>query len=191
MSIMRVCLGLSLLLVLLSCAKTTTIANYDDTVDFTVYTTFAWQVQPVPTTRKWSAYEALAKQWVREAVEQTLAARGLHKATTSAPDLLLLTAAGVENKQDVYRDWDTYFYGRDTLRSFTVERIQVRNYQEGIISLGMYDPNRGVLVWYGGASREVGSPEDDKDTIRAAVGKLLAGFPPSTSALHGEEASEP
>ena len=190
MSIMRVCLGLSLLLVLLSCAKTTTIANYDDTVDFTVYTTFAWQVQPVPTTRKWSAYEALVKQWVREAVEQTLTARGLHKATTSAPDLLLLTAAGVENKQDVYRDWDTYFYGRDTLRSFTVERIQVRNYQEGIISLGMYDPNRGALVWYGGASREAGRPEDDKDIIRAAVGKLLAGFPPSTSAL-GEEASEP
>ncbi len=75
MPIMRVCLGLSLLLVLLSCAKTTTIADYDDTVDFTVYTTFAWQVRPVPTTREWSAYEALAEQWVREAVEQRLAAK--------------------------------------------------------------------------------------------------------------------
>jgi hypothetical protein len=51
---------------------------------------------------------------------------------------------------------------------------------EGVLSIGMIDPGRQRLIWYGGATTEVGSPKDDKETIKQAVGKILGAFPPPT-----------
>ncbi len=173
----RVFWSLCLLSGLLSCATMTTRSDYDPTVNFTSYTSYAW-LEPSPP-RQLNQYQALAKQWIREAVDETLTAKGLRKTSPDATDLQLIYVASVTKKQDVFRDAETYYYKYyGMLRSRTIETIRRRNYTEGVLSIGMIDPGRQRLVWYGGATTEVGSPKDDKETIKQAVVKILAAFPP-------------
>ena len=173
----RIFWSLCLLSGLLSCATMTTSSDYDPTVNFTAYTSFAW-LEPSPP-RVLNAYQASAEQWIHEAVEQTLAAKGLRKTSTEAPDLQLIYVASLQEKQDVFRDSETYYYRYyGMLRTRTVTTIHTRDYTEGVLSIGMIDPGRQRLIWYGGATTEVDSPKGDKETIKEAVGKILAAFPP-------------
>lgn len=175
----RVFWSLCLLGGLLSCSTMTTSSNYDDTVNFAAYTSFSW-LEPSPP-RQLNAYQALAKEWIHEAVEESLVAKGFRKTAAGASDLQLIYVADVKKKHEVTRDSETYFYRHyGMLQSRTIEMIHIRNYQEGVLSIGMVAPGHQGLIWYGGASTEVGSPKDDKDIIRKAVGKILAEFPPPT-----------
>lgn len=115
---------------------------------------------------------------VRAAVDEELAARGLHTAPREQAELLLLERAGVHVR---FERRDPYFTGSESAR-----------FEEGTLSLSVFDAASGERLWHAsGTSRlrdvaegyglytlrylETGSPRDWK--VREKIAALLEPFP--------------
>ena len=115
---------------------------------------------------------------VRAAVDEELAARGLHPCPPEHAELLLLERAGVHVR---FERRDPYFTGSESAR-----------FEEGTLSLSVFDAASGERLWHSTATSrlrdvaegyglytlryvETGSPRDWK--VRAKVAALLESFP--------------
>jgi hypothetical protein len=167
------------------CTPMRSATDFDRSINFAMYQTFAWMPPPAQPSPTRTAYDDLVALWIRQHVVQHLTAKGLRKDTTGQPDLRVAFTFGLADKHDVYRTYDTYFYKRQgyynrwsALGSVTVERIEERKYTENTITIGMFDPYRNRIVWYGGTTTEVRSPKEDEAIIEKSVSRILAKFPP-------------
>jgi len=103
-------------------------------------------------------------QWVRNAVNRQLAARGL-KQDAADPDFLV-----------VY-----YISVKDKLRSSGSRYHSVHVYQEGTLILDFVERDTMDIIWRGIAKRTVESnptPDKMERNINNAVEKLFTKFPP-------------
>jgi hypothetical protein len=186
-------LGLALLL---SACETMQVTNdYNPSVDFAKFQTWAWkdpalQYQPNSLMLK----SDLTEQRIMQAVSSGLDQRGLRPAATgSKPDLLVQTYLIVANRQEQIvtnygyggpwggpwgyagGPWEGY-WGAPMYN-------ETRNvvYQVGTLQIDLIDAKDGKLVWRGSAEKIVDNsptPAERNAAIHEAVNKILANYPP-------------
>ena len=123
------------------------------------------------------------------AIEEALRAKGYTKeyAAESADFVLAFTVGSREeirvNTQQTMAGgygyygrpvgWGGAYYGYGT-------ETTVRQYTEGMLAIDVFDVKQRKPVWHGVATKSISKSdrEDQVGTVKAAVGTILAGFPP-------------
>ena len=173
-----------LLLVALSgCSSIEVSTDYDSSVSFSGYRTYAWIPGPQERTGDPRLDNSLLDARIREAVERHLAAKGYKKEESGSPDFLITYHVALKGKLDV-TTMNNYGYGpgwRGARMAGAGSTTYVREYQEGSLLVDIVNPAQRHLVWRGTAQAEVtptSTPEEKKARLDEAVGKILEGFPP-------------
>ncbi|MEH6393908.1 DUF4136 domain-containing protein [Pseudoalteromonas sp.] len=167
-------------LMLAACAKTPDV-DYDKSVDFSNYKTFAWMPQATLANAGNYQISPLMEQRVREAVNTQLQAQGMSLVDLSAADVLLNYHASVDTKIDVDTfnvgygaRWNYWGMGYNT-------QTTTHEYDVGTLILDVVDRESNQLVWRGareGRLQKKQSPEERNEAVREAVATILSGFPP-------------
>jgi hypothetical protein len=180
--------------VLLMGSVTTTVAqdvryNFSSGSDFTKYKTYKW----VDLKGVDHANELTEKQ-IKEAIDTTLATKGLQKVDSDSADLYIdiQTAVSAEKQFTSYNTgwgygpgwgggWYGYGYGYRGGMTSTTTTVSTSTIYIGQLVLDMYDSAKMDLVWRGTASKTIdpkAKPEKQQKNITKAVTKLLKNYPP-------------
>lgn len=188
---------LSLALLLSACETLQVSHDYNPSVNFATFKTWAWkdpalQYQPDSPMLK----SDLTEQRILQAVSEQLDQRGLRPvATGSKPDLWVQTYLIVANHQEQVvtnygyggpwgGPWGGYWGGPwDPYWGAPVYN-ETRNivYQVGTLQIDLIDAKDGRLVWRGSAEKIVNTdptPAERSKAIREAVSRILSNYPPN------------
>ncbi|WP_394190372.1 DUF4136 domain-containing protein [Pseudoalteromonas atlantica] len=167
-------------LMLAACAKTPDI-DYDKSVDFSNYKTFAWMPQATLANADNYQMSPLMEQRVREAVNTQLQAQGMSLVDENSADVLLNYHASVDTKidSDTFNvgygaRWNYWGLGYNT-------QTTTHEYEVGTLILDVIDRESNQLVWRGareGRLQKKQSPEQRTKAVNKAVATILSGFPP-------------
>ena len=180
---------LSAALILAACAAPGFKAthDYDDSVNFSSYQTFAWISQnPMMLGATSVPPSAMLEPRIMSSLERALVAKGYRyaKQPNDADFVLSFTVGSREEiRVDSYPSmgpayggrwgWGGAYYGHGT-------DTTVRQYTKGMLAVDIFSVQQRRPVWHGVASKKIS--EDDRDnssaTIDAAVAAIMAGFPP-------------
>ena len=174
------CLSLAfmigLILSLHGCSPITVQSDYDHTLDFSNYKTFAW------TTPKDShhhsrrhhksgqmdkEYQALMDKRLQENFEKVLGSKGFTKTSPEKADLLFMYRFGVKSKIERWR----------APRGGGGRSIRVPVTENNIV-LEMIERETNDLVWRGWAEGEETDVSNEDKDIRKSVEAILEDFPP-------------
>ncbi|HHJ14491.1 MAG TPA: DUF4136 domain-containing protein [Gammaproteobacteria bacterium] len=193
----RPCLSiLVLVLVLLPLSACTTLrvsTDYDPGADFSALRDYAWLPAPkIGSGDPALSYNSLLAPRLQSAVDELLRARGRVK-VRSKPDFWLAYRFTVREKESItyinhlygYGDgW--YFRAHGAVAGWYGHTdVLVSEYREGTLVLDVVRAADRQLVWRGivvDVIYEDDTPEMRERRIREAVAKMLASFPPTTSA---------
>lgn len=172
-------------LTLAGCATSPDIrTDYNRSTDFSQYRTFAFVPRP-GTDRQ--GYESLTTQYLKNAVQKEMAARGYEYAPRQ-PDLLVNFNMQFQQKiasspapmpppgymgyyayrGGLYAPWPGYGFYSDTY-----------TYTEGTLNIDLVDAKRNQLVWEGVAQGDANEPERQSSqlVIEKVVGMIFAKYP--------------
>ena len=142
--------------------------EFDETVDFTKFKTFAVRSgdmrSPSPALNS-----ELTKKRITLAIEKALTAKGLMK-VDGASDMnvfFMLGSRGVTEREAYPAGWR----GLGT----RVERVPAT---EGNLVINLRDPSTRSLVWRGIATEEKGNPADISKKLDDMVRKAIEKYPP-------------
>ncbi|MBX0291536.1 DUF4136 domain-containing protein [Hymenobacter sp. HSC-4F20] len=179
-------LGLTLLLGASGCATTARVgvtSDFDHSVNFRSYKTWAWYPQQPTDTEGGPAkgYESFLDKRIRSAVEQQLAQKGLAQVEKN-PDVYVAYSARVEDKQRStagyygpygYPYW--YGYGGFYNRGFNQGSIE---YKAGTVILDFVDARRKELAWRGQGQAQVDNQTISEPEVQRIVTSILGTYPP-------------
>lgn len=181
-------LGLSLMLGASSCASTARVgvtSDYDHSVNFRAYRTWAWYPQQRPDTEGGPAqgYESFLDKRIRTAVEQQLGQKGLTMVEASAnPDVYVAYSARVEDKQRAvaspYGPYGYPYYGYGYGYGSLYNRGYVTEYKAGTLILDFVDANRKELAWRGQGQAQVDNQTISEAEVQRIVTSILGNYPP-------------
>jgi hypothetical protein len=154
--------------------------DFDPSVDFSRYATYAWETaDPLPTGDPRLDNNPVFEDRVHSAVERELEARGMRR-EESFPDLLVHYHASVRDRVDVFEvDREAGYdmgseYGPGT---------QVYQYDEGMLVVDLVDVERMRVVWRGWVQADVTAALDNPEALQrlvdTAVTQVFLNFPPS------------
>ena len=163
--------------------------DHDPSVNFSGYKTYAWiSEHPMQVGAVSRVPNPLLERRVMSSIESALAAKGYSRvAQPIAADFVVAFTVGSRDEIRVdsypamaggaswghpghYR-WGGAYYGTET---------RVRQYTKGTLAVDIFDVAQRRPVWHGIAEKKISDAdrEDAVNTINAAVGAILAGFPP-------------
>lgn len=166
--------------------------DYDPTVDFSRYQTFAFMDREERGLTR--TYDTLGDQRVKEAVTRELSARGYRRIEEDA-DLLVNFAMETERVEEIrsvpsstappgyawrsgfYYPWPAYSY------PYAYE-TWVDRYEEGTLYVDLVDAERNQLIWEGRAVGRVtkATREDPAGALDQAVAEIFDRFPVTAGA---------
>jgi hypothetical protein len=171
------------LVALAGCASTPeTRADYDKTVDFAQYRSFAF-FEKVGTDE--SGYESLTTRHLKASTRRELEARG-YRYSEAAPDLLVNFNASVTQRTRVHPwpgpYWGGYYgYGYPGYYGFWGGYYEpyVDEYDEGTLNIDIVDAKRNQLVWEGVTVGRITDKarKDRSAAIDVAVRDMFTQFP--------------
>ncbi|KPF69347.1 hypothetical protein IP84_05600 [beta proteobacterium AAP99] len=177
------------LLALAGCASTPDVrSDFDRSVDFTQYKTFAF-ASPLGTDR--SGYQTLVSQHLKAATQRELEARGM-RLDESAPQVLVNFNAALNEKLRVSTlpaptmglgmgigGRGYYGYRMGMYGTFPLYEERVSQYTEGTLNIDIVDARRKQLVWEGVIKGTVTQKTLDnlQPAIDAAVTAAFARYP--------------
>lgn len=173
-------------LLIASCASKPTIeTDYDHTVDFSQFKTYAFFN---PLGIESPNYSSIYGSIFREAIAKEMESRGYKKSDN--PDLLINVSGRLQEKTKVtttsdpymaggyygyrrgaYGAWGGYGYGTTT---------NVSNYTEGTVNVDMVDRAQKRMVWEGvaiGRINEKTTNETRRANIQAGIQEMFAAYP--------------
>ena len=173
-------------LLLTACASKPTIeTDYDRTIDFSQYRTYAF-FNPMGIENP--NYSSIYGSIFRNAISREMESRGYRKSDN--PDLLINVSGRLQDKTKVtttsdpymaggyygyrrgrYGAWGGYGYGTTT---------HVSNYTEGTVNVDMVDRAQKRMVWEGvavGRVKEDRTNEETRANINAGIKEMFAGYP--------------
>lgn len=173
-------------LLISSCASKPTIeTDYDHTIDFSQYKTYAFFN---PMGIESPNYSSIYGSIFRDAISKEMESRGYTRSDN--PDLLINVSGRLQDKTKVtttsdpymaggyygyrrgaYGAWGGYGYGTTT---------HVSNYTEGTVNVDMVDRAQKRMVWEGvavGRINEKTSNEERRANIYAGIQEMFAGYP--------------
>jgi hypothetical protein len=152
--------------------------DYDPAADFSTLKTFKWVEAKGSDLDK----NPLIKARVRDAVLNTLKAKGFQEIQSGDPDFFVFAHAGAKEKMNV-TDWG-YSYGAYWGPYGAYGRnIDVSYYTEASLFIDVVknNPEKDELAWRGvgtGVVSQSATPEERAENINSAVAMILEGFPP-------------
>lgn len=171
-------------LLLTACATVRVGSDYDHTADFSRYHTFAWMP---PRTDLRDTPDPLVVQRAHDAIEASLQSKGYRLVSDpAAADFVVDFTIGAHERTDITSFPEPYrgpWFGRRAWwgAPYWGNRIDVRQYQEGTLSIDMFDGKSKRPVWHGWARKELTRSDIERsdESIRKAVDAVLAKFPPA------------
>ena len=166
---MRIRVGLPVLVLAAaaSCSTLQTSVDYDRSVDFTRYRTFAF-VTGTPARREFTQIR------IERAIASELNSRGLIAVGRDRSDLLVSTHAFVERSQRV----ETTIWGYGCRWGGGITASTVTNVPIGTLVVKLVDREGNCLVWQGRATETIASDSETRDEqLRTAIAGMFAGFP--------------
>lgn len=169
-------LPLLLLLIVSSCDTVKVYSDYDKSVDFTQYKTFAFMKSGIDKVE----ISDLDKKRILNAIDRQMQSKGFTKSET--PDLLvnIFTKSREEISVNQFNagwgygwgyGWNPYMYGGQTY---------VTSSTEGTLYIDLIDAKKKELVWQGEGSGTLSKDMNEKDAIvNDIVTQILAQYPPA------------
>jgi len=166
---------LLLLFIVASCDSVKVYSDYDKSVDFKQYKTFAFMKSGIDKVE----ISELDKKRILNAIDQQLLAKGLTKSEN--PDLLvnIFTKSREEISVNQFNagygygwgwGWNPYMYGGQTYVSSSTE---------GTLYIDLIDAKKKELVWQGEGTGTLSKDMERKDEIvNNIVTQILAQYPP-------------
>jgi hypothetical protein len=148
------------------------------TANLAQYHTFAFYTSPY----KKGQPETIADQAIRSAITQDLEQRGLTKATTGRPEILIAYHRIEQQKLDVtdvgydFGEWGGVPDGWGSAPDVTT-------YTQGTLVVDLIDPTTMKAVWRGTASEVVNHPNNPNVAkLDKAINKLMSQYPAQVAA---------
>ncbi len=173
--------GVSLLLGATSCASSARVgvtSDFDHSVNFRSYKTWAWYPQQPTDTEGGPAqgYDSFLDKRLRTAVESEMVKKGLTRVEKN-PDVYVAFSAKVEDKQRV----DPYFNSPFAYRyNYGLGRTTspVTEYKAGTVIIDVVDAKRKELAWRGYGQAQVDQQTISETEVFNIVGGILSTYPP-------------
>jgi hypothetical protein len=177
----------AVMLVLGACATLQVGSDYDRTANFANYHTFALMRRP---HRDADSRNPLVIQRAEDAVVRELTAKGYQLVPDAATaDFVVDFTIGSRERTDINtypapyasRGWAGWGYGPGWWGTpYWGTTVDVRQVQEGTLSIDAFDGRTHRPVWHGWAKQELSRSdiENSAEPIRNAVAAVLANFPP-------------
>ena len=173
--ILSVCFMIGLILSLQGCSPITVQSDYDHTLDFSKYKTFAWTPADSHShTRRHhkrgqmdKEYQALMDKRLKENFEEVLGPKGFTKTSPENADLLFMYHFRIKSKIEHWR----------APRGGGGRGIRVPVTENNIV-LEMIERETNDLVWRGWAEGELLDTSNEDKDIRKSVEAILEDFPP-------------
>ena len=170
------------ILFLVSCEPSLRVtSDYDKSANFQQYKTFA-----ISENREGNkSISELNHDRIIKAIKAEMLKKGFQE-NTSAPDLLVLSATILKQKQSVSATTDYYGYG-GMYRPYGwgggmgTTTYNVYDYIDGSLIIDVVDSKTQKLIWEGIGNKEIDAPKDPDKNIPIAVAKIMAGFPPGAA----------
>jgi hypothetical protein len=167
-------------LVLASCATYHVATDHDAKADFSRLHVYSWAPREKPADPV--VENTLVANRIRDAVDRELAAKGFRRAASGPGDFVVDFATAQRQRVDVW-SWPAWCHshcghswvgwGHD---------VQVYDYVQGTLLVGVIDPATNDLLWRGTATSVVDEESGSEKRIDEAVKALLADFPPGAAA---------
>lgn len=171
-------LPLLLLFVVASCSSVKVYSDFDKSVDFSQYKTYAFHKRGIDKAE----ISELDKKRILHAIDNELSKKGMTKSET--PDLLVTIFTKERERVDVNQynagwgygwgwGWNPYLWGG---------RTYVSTSTEGTLYIDLIDAKKKELIWQGEGVGYLTENRNEKEKqINEFVAKILAQFPPSAS----------
>ncbi|WP_196890727.1 DUF4136 domain-containing protein [Aureivirga marina] len=187
MRVIKYILGIVLAISVVSCASIQVSEDYDTSVNFTNYKTFAFDKKGIDKAK----ISDLDKRRILHAIEDNLIAKGMTKSEN--PDMLVSIFTKARKDVNVYQNnfgwygygyygWYPWYYG-----GFYGgwPSTQVTESTTGTLFIDFIDAEKYRLIWQGvgqGAISETTSnPEKKTQQINEFVAEILKQYPPGQS----------
>ncbi len=195
-------LTVAVMILISSCSTTykTVYADYDKTVDFTKYKTFAWLKDVADTTN--SPYNnEIIRNNIRNYYGLCLSDRG-YRFDPDSPDILIQLVITNAKKQKVMYDYTPssyyrpYYYGSHYYTPYSYnyyfydnayynfsytsgDRVskQIIDYVNGAITLNFIDRKNKTVVWSGTAQGDIYDPSVIKKDLHPAIHRIIEQYP--------------
>jgi hypothetical protein len=170
---------------LCSCAANKAHVDYDTTVSFASYKTYAWSKDTDKKTGQSRLDTPLVHQRVQESIEKRLSAKGLKKVETAQADVLVtyhLSVAAVGQTSSSMSLGFGRSSGRSSIGISLGMPLGSRTIEEGTLVIDLIDSKNSTMVWRGIASRKLSrgdlNPEQARANIDEVVQEILDNYPP-------------
>lgn len=199
----KIILNIITITLLFGCSSTynTVSSDYDRSVDFTKYATFAWLPDKADTTNT-SYNNEIIRNNIRNYFGQCMSDRG-YNVNLENPDLLLqLVITNAKKERTVtsypssyyyspyyfgsyyyspyrfnyyYNYYPSYGYGYSGYPGYST--TQKQEYVNGSITLNLIDRKQNKLVWSGTAEGDIYDPSHISNDLHPAVHNILNQYP--------------
>ena len=160
-----------------------TFSDYNTSVDFSKYKTFAW-LAPGDSIFNKRRVDKIFGGLIMYTANQQLQKKGMMVDTTQ-PDAIFIFNTKVEEKVR-YSQSPTlsvgvgvggpgYYVGGSA--PVAGGNITESSYEDGLLSFDMYDAKTGDLLWSGGATKSFTAAEDIEKIITTTTEKIFRKFP--------------
>jgi len=172
-----------IIFLLWSCASGPSV-DYDVTVDFSTYKTYAWSEKTDEATSKSIADSPLVHKRVRADIDKELQAKGLQSVDVAQADLLVtyhLSVAVTGHTSGSVSIGVGSFGPHSSVGLSVGAPVGGRAIKEGTLVIDLIDAKSSSIVWQGSTSSKVSrspTPEKTNAKIDEAVGEILAKYPP-------------
>ncbi|MBT8318435.1 MAG: DUF4136 domain-containing protein [Lutibacter sp.] len=168
-------LPVAFLFLLASCGSVRVSTDYDSTIDFTKYKTFAFYKKGIDKVE----ISDLDKRRILKAVESELLALGFTK--SEQPDVLVNIFTKSREKIDIYNNNNNMFFGWHPWYYGPNFGTQISQYTEGTLFIDLIDANKKELAWQGIGSGALSSARNmakKEERIKEFVTEIMAKYPP-------------
>jgi hypothetical protein len=167
---------LVLALAIQSCGSVRVVSDYDTSVDFSQYKSFAFYKTGIDKAK----INDIDKRRIMKSIESNLLAKGFN--ISEQPDLLVsIYTKSVENidVDEDYRSgygwgtWSPWYWGVGG--AYTVSRST-----KGVLYIDLIDANKKELVWQGvGTGYLTTDVKEKEELIQKFVSEIIESYPPS------------
>ncbi|WP_196889635.1 DUF4136 domain-containing protein [Aureivirga sp. CE67] len=186
MKIVKYIFGILLAVSIVSCASIQVNEDYDTSVNFNNYRTFAFDKKGIDKAK----ISDLDKRRILYAIENNLVAKGMTKSEN--PDMLISIFTKARKDVNVYQNnfgwygygyygWYPWYYGGVYS---TWPSTQVTESTTGTLYIDFIDAKKYRLIWQGigkgSVSETTSSPEKKTEMINEFVNAILKQYPPGS-----------
>ena len=156
-----------------ACSTLSTSVDYDTHYNFKTIHTFA----VVHKTKE--GENTLTNERIEKALVNVLKSKGLQEVEPQNADLVFLYHTNVQNKTDIYTDYQMVGYGR--YGGMVISTPRTYNYDEGKLIIDAYNPKTNKTVYRAVAVDELPEKktlQEREEYINEVITKTLKTFPP-------------